>query len=178
VRVVFLDRDGTINIDHGYVHRSEDWEFTEGALDGLRLLRDAGFTLAVVSNQSGIATGRYTAGDVLRLHSWARQRLRDSGVDVAGWAFCPHAASAKCQCRKPQIGLAQEITSQLGGVIDYAASWTIGDKESDVLFGKSLGTRTVLLASRYWHPAEVNCHPTLVADTLRTAAIQILEKGG
>ncbi len=178
MKVVFLDRDGTINVDHGYVHRREDWEFTEHAVDALRLLRDAGFQLTIVSNQSGIASGRYTADHVLRLHAWAGRLLCESGVAIAAWAFCPHAASAACGCRKPKTGLVLEIVRQLGEPIDYEASWTIGDKESDVLFGESLGTRTVLLSSRYWEPEDVCCRPTHIAHTLRAAAIHIVGNGG
>lgn len=166
MKVVFLDRDGTINVDHGYVHRREDWEFTEHAVDALRWLRQAGFALAVVSNQSGIATGRYTRADVDALQRFVTKLLDDAGVRIDAWAFCPHAAAEDCPCRKPRTGMVRDIERHLDEPIDFARSWTIGDKPSDVLFGAASNMRTVLLTSRYWSPADEACTPTYRAANL------------
>lgn len=172
-RVLFLDRDGTLNVDHGYVHRIYDWQFIEGAVEALHRFRDQGFALAIVTNQSGVGSGRYTTAEVEALHDWLAVQLDAAGVPVAAIVYCPHAASAECPCRKPKPGLGRQVERILDKPIDYKNSWTIGDKPSDVEFGRALGTKTVLLASRYWQPAEIDVIPTLFADSLFEAAEQI-----
>src|SRR5688572_4791073 len=125
LKVVFLDRDGTINIGRGYVHRIEDWEFTRLACESLALIRNAGFRIAVVTNQSGIAAGLYTVTDTERLHTFMDQQLVHAGVQVDAIVYCPHARDGNCNCRKPRIGMARIVEAKLGRPIDYARSWTI-----------------------------------------------------
>lgn len=174
MKVVFLDRDGTINVDHGYVHRVEDWRFTERAIDAIRRLRTASFRIAVVTNQSAVAGGRYSVADILRLHEFVARQLEAEGAQVDTWVFCPHARDAGCECRKPRIGMAHEVERRLGGAINYSQSWMVGDKPSDVEFGQTLGMATVLLTSRYWTWEERRCEPTIVAGSLAQAADIIL----
>lgn len=176
-RLVFLDRDGTINVDSCYVHRIEDWHFTLCAPAALSLLRNSGFLLAVVTNQSGIAAGVYTELEMHALHDHLRNELGKHGVEIAAIAHCPHAASDYCDCRKPKTGMVRQIVAKLYGPVDYAASWTIGDKVSDIEFGLSIGTRTALLRSRYWTPGKLSVSPDIVADTLFEAAERIAAHG-
>lgn len=174
MRVVFLDRDGTINVDRGYVYRRDDWEFAPGAIEGLKLLQSAGFTLAVVTNQSGIAREYYTADDVAALHGHMRSLLATEGVAIEAVAYCPHGPEEDCDCRKPQPGMAKQIEDQLAEPVDFAASWMVGDKPADVGFGAALGLRTILLESRYWQPGELECEPTHTAASLLEAARYIV----
>jgi D-glycero-D-manno-heptose 1,7-bisphosphate phosphatase len=173
-RVVFLDRDGTINVDHGYVHRIEDWQFLAGALDAMRALQVGNYALAVVTNQSGIARGYYSAAEVLTLHEHMKQEAARAGVSIDAVAYCPHQAEARCSCRKPGTQMSSQIEQQLGGRIDYRHSWTVGDKLSDIAFGASLGTQTALLSSPYWSDGELSQRPNLIADSLQQVAAQIL----
>jgi len=169
-KVAFLDRDGTINVDRGYVHRIEDWEFTLGCVEALGMLRNSGFRIAIATHQSGIAGGRYTAEHVNKLHEVICHALALSGIHVDAVTFCPHAADAGCDCRKPRAGLARQVETVLGLPIDYAASWTIGDKPSDVEFGYSLGTRTALIRSDYWRHCQIEVRPDAIVDSLLEAA--------
>jgi D-glycero-D-manno-heptose 1,7-bisphosphate phosphatase len=175
-RVVFLDRDGTINIDRGYVFRVEQFEFVAGAVEAMRRLREAGFHLAVVTNQSGIGRGYYTADDVERLHQHMRRRLELEGVAVSAVAYCPHGPQEDCPCRKPRGGMAGLVESQLRQPIDYRASWMIGDKPADVGFGVAIGVRTVLLESDYWTREEVDISPTAFAPSLEAAVEFVLKE--
>jgi len=175
-RLVLLDRDGTINVDHGFVHRREHWQLIPGAADGMRALAAAGYALAVVTNQSGIARGFYTAADVDRLHAQMQRQLAEEGIELAAIEYCPHQAEDDCGCRKPRAGLGAAVLERLGDV-DLAASWTIGDKPSDVAFGRRLGTRTVLLRSRYWDPGRPPAEADQIADSLGEAAQWILGPG-
>jgi D-glycero-D-manno-heptose 1,7-bisphosphate phosphatase len=172
-KVVFLDRDGTLNVDCGYVHLVEDWKFTPEAEIALQKLAAAGFVLTVVTNQSGIGSGRFSRDEVDHLHSHMLSLLSQSGVSIAAIAVCPHSRLLGCSCRKPKTGLANHIADAIGP-IDYRHSWTIGDKPSDIEFGRALQTRTALIRSRYWADGQLSTFPDVVADSLFDAALQIV----
>lgn len=169
-KVIFLDRDGTLNVDRGYLFRISDWEFCSGAIDALHLFRRADFAVAVVSNQSGVARGYYSRDDVDALHRWVAEQLASQGPRVDHFAYCPHGPDDHCACRKPGTLLARQIEAESGWTIDYSESWTIGDKESDVRFGVALGMRTALLRSRYWNERELLVTPDFIGDSLLEAA--------
>jgi D-glycero-D-manno-heptose 1,7-bisphosphate phosphatase len=174
-RVVFLDRDGTLNVDRGYICRVKDWQFTPGAPEAIKRLRDGGYSVVVVSNQSGIGRGLYQRCDVEALHKFVQAELRAYGTRVDAFAYCPHLPSDLCGCRKPATGLARQVEAELAMVVDYLASWTIGDKPSDLEFGKNLGTRTCLVRSQYWSPEQLSAEPEMVCDSLASAALEIIQ---
>lgn len=173
-KVVFLDRDGTINVDSGFVHKVEDWKFTDRAAEGLKKLKAAGFRLAIITNQSGIGHEMYTLADMEEVHRHMESELAKSGVKLDAIAFCPHRRDGGCACRKPATGMAKQIEEKLGP-IDYEGSWTIGDKEADLKFGKALGTRTALIRSRYWEEAALSEAPDFLASSLYEAAEKIIK---
>lgn len=149
-KAAFLDRDGTINADKDYLYRIEDFEYIDGAVDGLRALRDMGYLLVIVTNQSGIARGYYTEEDYRRLERWLRADLRAKGVEIAGIYYCPHHPRARiekyrrdCDCRKPKTGLFHRAAEELD--IDLDASLAIGDKLRDLSICKGSGARGILL---------------------------------
>lgn len=173
-KVIFLDRDGTINVDHGYVHHEEQWEWIPGTYEALQRFRDAGYALAVITNQSGIAHGLYEERDMHALHDFMNAELKENGIVLDAVAFCPHGRDDNnCDCRKPGIGMARQIEEKLGE-IDYKHSWTIGDKEADVGFGKKAGTKTALIRSQYWKEGELAEQPDVIVDSLKEAADAIL----
>ena len=134
---IFLDRDGTINVDKGYVHKIADFEFLPGAKEALSLLSRAGYRLVIVTNQSGVARGYYCEDDVRALHDWLRETLAREGIDVDGIYYCPHHPEArvkayrmKCGCRKPGLDLFYRAASELE--LDLNRSIAIGDKTRDL----------------------------------------------
>jgi D-glycero-D-manno-heptose 1,7-bisphosphate phosphatase len=163
-KVIFVDRDGTINVDYGYVSEIARWKFIEAAPDALRLLKSKGFMLAVVSNQAGVSDGKFSEEAVHHLHGHMSEELRKSGVTLDAVVFCPHGRSG-CDCRKPKPGLAKAVENLLGP-IDYARSWVIGDKTSDVEFGINIHTRTALIRSRYWEPETLAVRPDIIVESL------------
>ena len=148
-RAVFLDRDGVVNVDHGYVGRWEDFAFAPGAVDAMRRLHDAGWLLVVVTNQSGIARGYYTQADYEALTARMRAELAAAGAPLAGVYHCPHhpagtvAGYARdCDCRKPAPGMILRAARELG--IDLAASVLVGDKDSDLAAAHAAGVGRAL----------------------------------
>ncbi len=129
-RFVFLDRDGTLVRDPGYVHRLEDYELLPGVVEGLRRLRAAGFELAIVTNQSGIGRGLFDEADFQRFQEHLLADLAQQGVPIAGTFHCPHRPEEHCPCRKPLPGLLERARDELGA--DLETSWMIGDSERDV----------------------------------------------
>lgn len=137
----FLDRDGTLIEDVGYISDPEQVVFLDGAIDALRTLRDLGFALIVVSNQSGIARGLISEQQADAVHRRFLALLEDEGVGLDAVRYCPHGPDANCSCRKPLPGLLLDAAHDLG--IDLAHSVMVGDKADDVEAGRRAGCRTV-----------------------------------
>lgn len=140
----FLDRDGVLNDDLGYVHRVADFHWLPGAVQACKRLQDAGYALVVVTNQSGVARGLYTLADVDALHAHMQQELAAAGVSLAGIYRCPHLPKAEvaayrldCECRKPRPGMLLQAMRELG--LDAGRSVLVGDKASDVQAGQAAG---------------------------------------
>ena len=159
-RAAFLDRDGVINLDHGYVSRREDFTFVPGVLDGARHLHALGFALVVVTNQSGIGRGLYSISDYEQLTTWMKGRFAAEGAPLAGVYYCPHhPTDAKddyrksCDCRKPAPGMLLAAARDLD--LDLGASVLFGDKESDLLAAVAAGVpvRVLLGTDARWTPA-------------------------
>jgi len=158
----FLDRDGVINVDHGYVHRREDFAFVPGVLEGARRLHDLGCALVVVTNQSGIGRGLYSEQDFLALTDWMRQSFAAAGAPIAGVYFCPHhpteavaAYRTACRCRKPGPGMLLKAAEEFD--LDLAASAMFGDRASDLEAARAAGipTRVLLATDGVGEPARV-----------------------
>lgn len=181
---VFLDRDGTINVEKNYVHRFEDFEFIEGSIEAIRMLRDSGFKVVVVTNQSGIGRGYYTSNDVQLLHDRIQRELRKEGTMIDAFFFCPHHPDAPiaeyrldCECRKPKPGMVFQAEKKLD--LDLKRSYIVGDSAADMEMGKQTGLYSILV--RTGHGAESletlkghGIRPDEVVENLFLAARQIL----
>ena len=148
-RALFLDRDGVINIDKGYVSKIEDFEFIEGVFEFLREAMRQNLLLIIVTNQSGIGRGYYRLEDFKRLTEYMLQRLKEEGIAIAKVYFCPHSPEERCACRKPSSGMLLEAAETFD--IDLENSIMIGDKESDMEAAKEAGIqkRWLFRESRY-----------------------------
>lgn len=136
-KAVFLDRDGTINVDKNYLYKIEDFEYLVGVKEALRVFTDLGYKLIVITNQSGIARGYYSEDDYRRLSEWMESDLENDGICLSGQYFCPHLPDAEnksyakeCDCRKPNIGLFLQAIKEHD--IDVDNSIAIGDKDRDI----------------------------------------------
>ena len=147
---LFLDRDGVINVDHGYVHRTLDFEFIPGIFELCRAARGSGHQLVVVTNQAGIARGLYSEDQFHALTAWMKQRFADEGAPLDGVYFCPTHPTAgtgayrvESAFRKPGPGMLLQAARELD--IDLARSTIVGDKASDMLAGAAAGLNRLFL---------------------------------
>jgi len=165
--VVILDRDGTIVVDRHYLSDPDALEFEPGAQAGLRRMSDMGFRLVVITNQSGIARGMFSLARLAEIHDRMRQMLQTIGVALEGVYFCPHGPEEGCDCRKPGLGLMRQASQELG--FEMSQSIVIGDKDSDVEFGRRAGAITMLIAKPGFRPASTTC-PDYIVGNLNDAA--------
>ena len=147
---LFLDRDGVINVDYGYVHRPEEFEFVEGIFELVAAANKAGYLVVVVTNQAGIGRGYYTEAQFHALTDWMKAQFNEHGAIIDAVYFCPchpeHGIGAyrqESEFRKPAPGMLLQAQSELG--IDMAQSILIGDKPSDMAAGRAAGVGTLLL---------------------------------
>ncbi len=182
---VFLDRDGTINEDVGYLSRMSELTLYPWAIDAVRLLNRAGYLVVMVTNQGGIGRKMIAPAFVPELHAEIDRRLAAGGAHVDGWYYCPHHPEALieelravCRCRKPATGLVDDAARELG--IDTTRSWIIGDKWSDVQLGVPMGGRAILVRTG-WGVIEEGVRPPgqaveAICDTLADAVALVLDR--
>jgi len=149
-KAVFLDRDGVINEDKGYVHKIEDFKFIPNVFTALKKLQDAGYELFVVTNQSGIAVGYYTEEDFKKLTEYMLKEFEKEGIKITKVYYCPHHENGiieeyaiKCDCRKPESGMIKEAIKEFN--IDPNHSFLIGDKENDIIAAHKEGIKAALV---------------------------------
>ena len=147
---VFLDRDGTLNHDIGYVYRIADFRWLPGAVNAIRRLNDSGYYVFVATNQSGVARGLYDEAAIRDLHHWMNEELRAAGARIDDMRYCPHHPQASiaafrttCSCRKPAAGMLLDLMNVWPLIRE--ASIMIGDKESDAAAGRAAGIATAIV---------------------------------
>lgn len=151
-RAIFLDRDGTINIDTINLHKIEDWIWIDGAKDAIKLCNDSGYLVIVVTNQSGVARNLFTLDDVNRVHNFVQGELYKIGARIDAFYICPHVDdgtgkveqySIECDCRKPKPGMILQACKDFD--IDVSQSYLIGDKQRDCDAGINAGCKDTFL---------------------------------
>ncbi len=183
-RVVFLDRDGTMNREVNYLHKPEDLVILPGVPGAIRMLREAGFSIVVVTNQAGVARGYYTCEDVENLHAYFNEVLENDGAHVDHFFYCPHHPEhgigeykRECDCRKPGIGMFRMAEQYYE--IDKEHSYMIGDKLLDVEAGRNYGVHSILVGTGYgaavYEEQEASAYD-FYAETLVGAARYIIDR--
>ena len=181
-KCIFLDRDGNINIEKDYLHKVEDFEFEEGALEAIKTFSESEYLIVVVTNQSGIARGYYTEEDVKTLHKYLEARVIETGGRIDGFYYCPHHPEKgigkykeSCDCRKPESGMFLQAKEDLD--IDFKNSIMVGDKISDVEAGKRLGMRGVLVRTGHGKSEEAKAGKDIeVYDSLYQFSVKFKEE--
>lgn len=145
IKAAFLDRDGVINVDTGYLHRIEDLVYCRGAIEGARQLAELNYALVIVTNQSGIGRGFYDEAAFLALTRRMEADFARQGVPVLATYHCPHAPDAGCACRKPAPGMLLQAARDHD--VDLATSVMVGDRTSDLEAGRLAGVARRILIS-------------------------------
>jgi len=146
-KVIFLDRDGTLTEEKDFVSRIEEIKFISGAKEALKILQDLGYKLVIISNQSGIARGIMTEEQVKEVNRFILKELGNEGIKIEGIYYCPHHPEENCNCRKPKTGLIKKVLKKNN--LKLKDSWAIGDKLSDVLLGKNIKGKSILVLTGY-----------------------------
>ena len=178
-KAIFLDRDGVINKDKGYVYKIKEFEFEKNSLQGLKSINYAEYLVFIICNQAGIAKAYYSEKDFKKLDRWLNKFLNKKGIKITKTYYCPHFPEAnvaqyikKCNCRKPKIGLLLRAQKEFN--INLKESYLIGDKTSDILAGKRAGCKTILVKTGYGGRDKLfSVKPDFIAKDLYEAVIII-----
>jgi D-glycero-D-manno-heptose 1,7-bisphosphate phosphatase len=170
---IFLDRDGTLIEEVSYLSRVEDLRLFPFSANAVWRLKDAGFRMIVVTNQSGIGRGLYTEATMHEINRAIQDEL--SGA-VDAFYFCPHVPGSGCECRKPKVGMITAAARELE--VSLQDSWMVGDKASDIGTGKSAGLLTALVLTGYGaqHKEQSDCLPDVIVEDLGKAADEIIRR--
>jgi D-glycero-D-manno-heptose 1,7-bisphosphate phosphatase len=184
---IFLDRDGTVTDEVGYINHVSRAKIYPYAPEAVRMLKSTGLPVIIVTNQSGVGRGYFTEEIVSQVHQIVRDTLQAAGTSIDAFYHCPHHPSAvvaayrqECRCRKPGTGMPEEAAERFG--IDLGASYVVGDTYRDVQMGFNIGARTVLLMTGYgrgeyeYRRAGWARMPDLIAENLLEAARLIVQE--
>jgi D-glycero-D-manno-heptose 1,7-bisphosphate phosphatase len=184
---IFLDRDGTVTDEVGYINHVSRAKVYPYAAEAVRMLKSTGLPVIIVTNQSGVGRGYFTEEIVGQVHQMVRDTLQAAGTSIDAYYHCPHHPSAvvaayrqECRCRKPGTGMPEEAAERFG--IDLGASYVVGDTYRDMQMGFNIGARTVMLMTgygrgeyEYRRPGWTRM-PDLIADNLLEAATLIVQE--
>ncbi|HUL31790.1 MAG TPA: HAD family hydrolase [Thermodesulfobacteriota bacterium] len=186
-KVVFLDRDGTINEEVGYVNHIGRFQLLPHAGQAIQLLNQQEWKAVVITNQSGVARGYFPESLVHQVHQKMRDLLKKDGAHLDGVYYCPHHPDIgmppyrqKCRCRKPATGLIEEAVKELD--LDTSQSFMIGDRGADIEFGRRVGAKTILVLTGYgkgeweYFGGQWEVKPDYVAEDLFEAVQWILHR--
>jgi len=177
---VFLDRDGTICEEVGYLNHISRFRMFSFAAAALRRLNEAEYPVIVVSNQSGVARGYFPESLVRHVNEAMIQQLSEAGARLDAIYYCPHASSENCPCRKPKTGMLENAAREQS--IDLRRSFVVGDRHGDIQLARNVGARGILVRTGYgegelaWHAAKWPSPPDFVADDLTRAVDWILRQ--
>lgn len=176
---VFIDRDGVINEDRGYVHRIEDFFFLPEAISGMKLFQDMGFKIVVITNQAGIARGMYSENDFKKLTNYMTNILLENNIKISGVYFCPHHPNGVvgrwtllCDCRKPKPGMLIKAAKDLN--LQLEQSILLGDNCSDINAGINAGLiSNILIESSYSGEKKSSPNASFVTTNIKNAALWV-----
>jgi len=182
IPAVFMDRDGTLNEEVGYLDRLDKLRLIPGAAAAVRLINERGWKAVVVTNQSGIARGFFDEKFVAAVHDEMARLLRGEGAAIDGFYFCPHHPTEgiggyrqSCSCRKPAPGLLLQAAAELS--IDLSRSWMIGDMPKDVEAGQRAGAKGILVRTGYGRSVEPGAtKPDFIATDILEAVRRLLAR--
>jgi D-glycero-D-manno-heptose 1,7-bisphosphate phosphatase len=171
--MVLIDRDGTINIEKHYISSPEQIEILPHAAEGIKMLRELGLQVIIITNQSGIGRGFFDLKKLEEIHHRLQTLLKESGTSVDAIYFCPHLSDDECHCRKPSIEMARQAGKKF--TAELSESFVVGDNVCDIEFGKNIGAITILVRTGYGSKVfeEQTIEPDYIVENLFEAACLI-----
>ena len=170
-KTIFLDRDGVINKEVGYLHKIQDFEFIDGVFEACLYFQSLNYQIIIVTNQSGIGRGYYDDEAFHVVNNWMLNQFKDQGVNILGVFFCPHAPESNCDCRKPKSGMFNQANDKYG--IDMKKSWMIGDKEADIQAANAAGIQNTVLVKSGHEIDENNSNAKFILDSIKQVSTVI-----
>ena len=167
IKTIFLDRDGVINKEIGYLHKIKDFEFIDGVFEACLYFQSLGYQLVIVTNQSGIGRGYYDEDTFHIVNNWMLSQFKNQGVSILDVFFCPHGPESNCNCRKPKPGMFNQANDKYG--IDIKNSWMIGDKEADIKAANTAGIQNTILVKSGHEIDENNSNAKFILGSIERA---------
>jgi len=163
-KIVFLDRDGVINKEVGYLYKIEDFDFISGVFEACLYFQLLGYQIIIVTNQSGIGRGYYNENDFHQITEWMLEQFRKNNIEILDVFFCPHTPDSICDCRKPKPGMFNQANNKHD--IDMKNSWMIGDKEADIKAASAAGIQHTVLVKSGHTIDEINSKASFILDSI------------
>lgn len=171
VKAIFLDRDGTININEPeYTHKKEDFKLFSETIPALKKLSKTDYKIIVVTNQSGIARGYFKEAEVKKLHKWMIADFKKKGIRIDAVYYCPHGPNDNCSCRKPKPGMLLKAAKDFD--LNLSKSWMVGDGSGDIIAGREVNLKTIKIGEKM--PKDLKLEPNHYAKNLLEAVNIIL----
>ena len=171
IKTIFLDRDGVINKEVGYLHKIEDFKFINGVFEACRYFQSLDYQIIVVTNQSGIGRGYYDKDAFHVVNSWMLEQFKNKRIEILDVFFCPHTPESNCDCRKPKPGMFNQATEKHN--IGMEKSWMIGDKEADVAAANAAGIQNTILVKSGHAIDEKNSNAKFILDSIEQVSTVI-----
>ena len=172
-KAIFLDRDGVINIEVNYLYRINDFEFIEGIFEACHHFQNLGYSIIIVTNQSGIARDLYKDEDFQVLTNWMIKEFMKNNITILDTYYCPHGPESKCNCRKPKPGML--IEAKIKHNINMKNSWMIGDQEVDIKAANDAGIKNTILVRSGHKTNEASSNAMFFLDSIKQIEQVILK---
>jgi D-glycero-D-manno-heptose 1,7-bisphosphate phosphatase len=168
IKTIFLDRDGVINKETGYLHKIEDFKFINGVFEACQHYEQLGYKIVIVTNQSGISRGHYSEDDFRNITDWMITQFNKNNIQILDTFHCPHLPDSGCNCRKPKPGMLLEAKKKYN--INMLESWMIGDKETDITAAISSGIINTILVKSGHKINEADSRAKFIIDSINLSS--------
>lgn len=173
IKIIFLDRDGVINKDIGYLHKTEDCSFINGIFEACNYFKSIGYQIVIVTNQSGIERGYFSNKDFQIITKWMIDKFENNNINILDIFHCPHSPKSNCNCRKPKPGMFFEAKNKHN--INMQESWMIGDSERDISAANLAGIKNTILVRNGHKINEEKSSALFFLDSIKQAKQVILK---
>ena len=174
IKTIFLDRDGVVNKEVGYLHKIKDFKFIEGIFEACIYFQKLDYQIIIVSNQSGIDRGYFSEDSYKKLTKWMINQFIEKNIFILDTFYCPHGPDSNCRCRKPMPGMLLEAQKKYR--IDMANSWLIGDKEEDIIAAHNSGINNTIIVNSGHKFDELNSKAKYILNSIEESINVIVDK--